>query len=295
MRVESDPAGKLWNTLIRTAFSVHPYRNGPGGWPADIENFRLKDALEFRNRYYVPSNMVISIVGDVDPKEMRRLADKYFAGLPPGPPPPPVVSQDPEQEGERRVTVESPTQPFLMVGYKRPDTFDKDDPVFDVIQEILSSGRTGMLYKDLVRDKKLALAAQASSAFPANKYSCLFFLFAVPNAGKTVEEVEKALYETVEKLKKEKVDAATLNRVKTKLRAGLIRGLDSNDGMALQMAMAHTMYGSWKKLFDAIEDINKVTADDVQRVAQKYFVEKSRTVAYNVQPKKAEAPAGGAN
>ena len=180
--------------------------------------------------------------------------------------------------------VESPSQPFLMIGYKRPDQLHKDDPVFDVLAGILSSGRTSLLYKDLVRDTKLAMAAMAQAAFPGAKYPNLFLFYIMPSLGHTVEENEKACYQSLEALKKEKVDDTTLRRVKTKIRAGLIRQLDSNAGMAGLLTYFHVNYGNWRKLFTGLKDINNVTADDVQRVARQYFLEGARTVAYLVKP-----------
>ena len=108
------------------------------------------------------------------------------------------------QKGEKRVQVESPAQPFVAIGYKRPDQLDKDDPVFDVLDEILSGERTGLLYTELVRDKQIALAAGAESSFPGGKYPGLFILFLVPNQGHTVEENEKAAYEIIERVKTRK-------------------------------------------------------------------------------------------
>jgi predicted Zn-dependent peptidase len=135
-----------------------------------------------------------------------------------------------------------------------------------------------------VRDRKIALAAQAGATFPSGKYPNLFYIFLVPNMGHTVEENEKAAYEILERLERETVDDATLNRVKTKVRASLIRQLDSNSGLASQLAFYEVNYGDWRKLFTGIEEIGKVTAGDVQRVAREYLVERGRTVAYTVQP-----------
>jgi len=292
MRVESSPQGKLMESLLATAFAAHPYRNEPGGWASDIENLRVGDAQRFFKTYYAPVNITIAIAGDVAPADVKRLAAKYFSPLPNAPPPPGVITVEPPQEGEKRAEVISPSQPFLMIGYKRPDQRDKDDPVFDVLSSVLSSGRTGLLYKEMVRDKKIALAAQAQSSFPASKYPNLFLFFVAPSLGRTVEENEKACYEILERLKKEKVDAETLNRVKTKIRASVIRGLDSNSGMAEQLAFYYVNYGDWRKLFTAIDDIGKVTAEDVQRVARDYFTPATRTVVYTVNPKTPAAEGG---
>jgi predicted Zn-dependent peptidase len=286
MRIESSPQGKLMEALLGTAFVAHPYRQGPGGWASDIENLRLTEAEEFYKTFYVPGNISIGIAGDVTPSEVKRLADKYFSPLPSRPLPPLITTVEPKQEGVKRIEVESPSQPLMFIGYKRPDQYDKDDPVFDVIATILASGRTGILYKDMVRDKKIALAAVSAPTFPGGKYPNLFLFLLVPALGKTSQENEKEFYDILEKFKTEKVDSETLARVKTKARAGLIRQLDSNAGLASQLTLHSVAYGDWRKLFTSLDEVNKVTAEDVQRVARTYFIPEARTAALTVQPKK---------
>jgi predicted Zn-dependent peptidase len=291
MRIESSPQGKLQETFIATAFSAHPYQNFIAGWGSDIENLRATDAREFFQTYYVPGNMTVAIAGDVDPKEMRRLAERYYGPLAARPMPPAPRTVEPKQEGEKRLEIESPSQPIVLMGYKRPNARHADDAVLDILSTILASGRTGLLYKDLVRDKKISLAAGAVANMPGSKYPSLFMLYAVPAVGHSVEENERAAYAILDKLSKEPVDAAALDRAKTKLRAGVIRQLDNNPGMAMQLALYHVSYGNWRKLFTAIDDLNKVTAADVQRVAREYFGKANRTVAYTVTPKPA-SPGG---
>jgi len=235
MRVESSPQGRLVETLLSTAFAAHPYRVMPGGWASDIENFRRTEAEAFYKIYYTPGNITIGIAGDVSPAEARRLAEKYFARLPKGPLPPLVRTVEPKQEGEKRAAVASPAQPFLAMVYKRPDQLSKDDAPLEVLSDVLSGGRTGIIYKDLVRDKKIALAAGSQPGFPSGKYPSLFIFFVVPSSGHTVEENEKAMNAIIDRVKKEKIDSATLERVKTKLRADLIRKLDSNSGLASEL------------------------------------------------------------
>ena len=296
MRVESSAQGKLLQGFLATAFAAHPYRNPAGGWPSDIENLRVSDARKFFETYYVPANINIAIVGDVNPAQARRLADRYFGPLAARPLPPPVRTEEPPQPGPKTAIVDSPSQPLLVIGYKRPDQYDKDDPVFDIVSEILSSGRTGLMYQDLVRDKKLALAAEAASSFPDGRYANLFLFFLVPSLGHTVEENQKELQDLLTRFESQKVDAETLARVKTKARAGVIRRLDNNSGLASLLTTYYAAYGDWRKLFTSLDDIDKVTAEDVQRVARQYFVTPSRTVAYTVatgQPAAAGAAAGG--
>lgn len=288
MRTESSPRGLLIRAFLNTAFASSPYRVGPAGWPDDIDNLREKEAKAFFETYYVPNNMVIAIAGDVDAAQMKVFAEKYFGRLKRGPTPPRVITRELPQDGPKQVIIYTPAQPMLLIGYKRPNQYDKDDPVFDVLSDVLSSGRTGLLYKELVRDKKLALAASSTSTFPAGSHTNLFVLFDLPNSGRTVAENEKAIYGILENLKKQEVDAETLKRVKTKIRAGIIRQLDSNSGMAQELTAYYVNYGDWRKLFTQLDDINKVTAGDVRRVAGTYFIEKTRTVAYSEQPPKQE-------
>ena len=286
MRVESSPQGLLVEALLSTAFAAHPYRVSPAGWASDIENFRLTEAVKFYKTYYVPGNITVGIAGDVDPKEARRLAEKYFGMIPKGPLPPLVRTVEPQQQGEKRVQVISPSEPYMAIAYKRPDQNSKDDAVLDVLADILAGGRTGLLYTDLVRDRRLALGAFAQPDFPGSKYPNLFLFFLIPNRGRTLEENEKACDEIIERMKTKKVDDEALNRVKTKLRAELIRKLDNNSGLASELTAYHVAYGDWRRLFTELDEYNRITADDVLRVARTYLTPESRTVAYTVPPPK---------
>jgi len=291
MRVESEPQGKLLQTFLATAFEAFPYRVMGTGWPSDVTHLRRADALRFFNEYYVPGNITLGIVGDVDPTEARRLAEKYFGPMQARPLPPLLHTAEPRQEGPKQAEVASPSQPLLVIGYKRADEYSKEDPVFDVISGVLAGGRTGLLYKDLVRDKRIALEADADDTFPGGKYPNLFLFFLAPAAGHTTAENEKAFYDLLEKFKAEKVDDATLTRVKTKTRASLIRRLDSNSGLAGLLTEYSAIYGDWQKVFTDLNELDKITAADVQRVAQECFVPEKRTVSYLIAPKQ---PAGGA-
>ncbi len=289
MRTESSPVGNLVEMALSTGFSAHPYKNPAVGWSSDIESLRATEAEAFYKRYYAPSNLTIGIAGDVNPAEAKRLAEKYFGRLPKGNNPPIVHTVEPPQEGQKRVAVASPAQPFLLIGYKRPDQYSADDAPLDVLNDLLSDGRTGIIYKEMVRDKKIALGAESLASFPGGKYPSMFLFFVAPTTGHSVDENEKAVYDIVERVKKEKPDAEALQRVKTKLRAGLIRKLANNSGLASELATYESTFGDWRKLFTELDDYNKVTADDVLRVAKTYLVENTRTVAYTYAPEKENA------
>ena len=220
----------------------------------------------------------------MDPANIKSLATRYFGRMPKRPMPEPVATIEPKQEGGKRVEIISPSQPIELVAYHRPNQHHPDDPVFDVVESILAGGRTSIIYKDLVRDKKIALQAGAESTVPGGKYPGLFFFYLVPNAGHTTEENEKALDALLENFKTTTVDEAALARVKTRTRASLIRQLDSNAGLAQLLASNYANYGDWRKLFTGIDEIDKVTAQDVQRVAREYFTPQNRTIAVSVMP-----------
>jgi len=279
MRVESEPQGKLVEALGATAIEAHPYRRPAVGWPSDIENLRVGDAEAFFKTYYAPVNITIAVVGDLNPATVKAFAEKYFGSIPRRPYPPRPTTVEPPQNGPKHVTIESPAQPIEFIAYKRPDQYDKDDPVFDVLNGILSGGRTGLLYKSLVRDKRIALAAFSDDSYPGSKYPNLFFFYLVPNLGHSLAENEKAFDDVIDGLKAKQVDNQTLERIKTKTRATLIRQLDSNSSLASLLAEYQANYGDWRKLFTSLQELDKVTAADVQRVAKTYFTESTRTVA----------------
>ena len=145
----------MYETLLATAYKVHPYRNPVIGWSSDIENLDPDHIREFFDKYYTPVNMVITLVGDFESQATLQMIDRYFGVLKPGTPVPPVVDIEPEQKGERRVTIDFDAEQQLMIAYHKPTMPHRDDYVFDVLMQVLCEGRTSRLYKSLVVDKKL--------------------------------------------------------------------------------------------------------------------------------------------
>jgi predicted Zn-dependent peptidase len=279
MRVESQPIGKLMEEFLAIAYKAHPYGDNVVGHMSDLETITRQEALAFFKKYYIPSNLTVCMVGDVNPEEVKRLAKIYFERIPSGPKPEPVETVEPPQWGERRVEVEDPSQPILLIGYHKPDINHPDNAVYDVLMDILGLGRTSRLYKSLVKEKKIAVQVGAFPGFPGNKYPNLFVLYAVPSIGHTNEECEKAIYEEIEKLKKEKVSEEELEKAKIRARANLVRQLGSNFGLAYQLAYYEALTGDWRNLFRSIDAIKKVTAEDIIRVAKKCFIKRNRVVA----------------
>ncbi len=279
MRTESNPIGRLLELFLTTAFQAHAYGRPTVGFMSDLQSFTREDAQRFYDTYYVPSSITVAVVGDVDAKALLPLLKRYFERLPAGPPPPPVRTQEPVQTAEKVITLVDPSQPIYMEGYHRPSVYHPDDAVYGAIADVLSSGRTSRLYRRLVRDEKIAAQASAFTGFPGTKYPHMTIFFAVPTPGHTNEEVQRAIREEIERLKREPITEAELRMVKTQTKANLIRGLQSNGGIAGQLASYQALYGDWRELLRDVERIEKVTQEDVMRVARVTFVPSNRTVA----------------
>ncbi|MGZ4900616.1 MAG: M16 family metallopeptidase [Candidatus Angelobacter sp.] len=278
MSVDSSPQGRLLEQFLRAAFIAHPYGRPVIGWPSDLRAFSATDAANFFRKYYVPANMVVTVVGDLKAAEAMPVIEKYFGRIPARPAPEPLRTQEPPQQAVRSVLLHDHSQPLYVEGYHRPDFRDPDDAVYDAVADLLSKGRTSRLYRSLVRDKRIAIAAQGGS-FPGNKYPSLFFFFAAPTQGHTAEDMAAAIHEEIEKLKTQDVTDEELQSIKTRAKADLIRGLGNDQGLAAQLGEYQALYGDWRELFRQIEQIEKVTKSDIRRVANKTFREENRTVA----------------
>ncbi|HKV95221.1 MAG TPA: pitrilysin family protein [Candidatus Angelobacter sp.] len=291
MSVESSPQGRLIEQFLAAAYQAHPYGWPTLGWPSDLRSFSATDAMNFFHKYYVPANIVVTVVGDLKAATAMPIMEKYFGRLPARPAPEPLRTKEPPQDALRTIVIHDPSQPLYIEGYHRPDVRDPDDAVYDVMSDLLSKGRTSRLYRSLVRDKRIALTAQGGS-FPGGKYPTLFYFFAVPNQGHTAEEMAKPIHDEIERLKTQDVSDEELESIKTRAKADLIRGLGNNQGLALQLGEYQAIYGDWRELFRQIDKIDKVTKADIRRVANKTFSETNRTVgAIDTEMAKPPAPA----
>jgi predicted Zn-dependent peptidase len=291
MRTESSPFGRLFEQELAAAFTAHPYGQPVVGWPSDLHSFSATDAAAFYKKYYVPANIVVAVVGDVKSAEVMPMLEKYFGRLPKGPAPEPLRTVEPPQKAERTVVLRESSQPIYMEGYHRGSATDPDAAVYSVINGILSQGRTSRLYRSLVRDKKLAANIASFEAFPGDKYPTLFGVFGIPTPGHSAQDLVEPIHAEIDRLKNEDVTPEELQSVKTRDKAQLIRQLDSNAGLALQLASYQTRFGDWRELFHEVEKIDKVTAADVRRVANAMFTPENRTVTMIESTKRASAAA----
>ncbi len=276
---DTEPEGELWENFVAAAYHAHPYGQPTIGWMSDIENLSRTKAEAFLHKYYAPNNAIIAIVGDIDTDKTIALVERYFGAIPPGTPVAPVAVTEPAQEGERRIEILADAEPSFMVGFHKPTLPDPDDYVFDVIDMLLSDGRTSRLYKKLVVEKQLATDVGSFTA-PGSRYPNLFIIAATPRAPHTVAEIETAIYAEIEKLQKEPVAAHDLQQILNRLEYEEVRQMGSNGGLARNLTEYEAVAGTWRYLIEHRQKVAKVTPDDVMRVAKKYLVRENRTVGF---------------
>jgi len=273
---ESSPNGLMYETLLATAYQVHPYRNPVIGWNSDIDNLDPDQIRDFFEKYYTPVNMVITLVGDFDSKSTLQMVDRYFGKLAPGVPVPPVVDKEPEQRGERRVTIDFDAEQQLMIAYHKPAMPHKEDYVFDIILQVLGEGRTSRLYKSLVIEKQLVTDVGVFTA-PGSRYDNLMILSMTPRNGRSCPDIEKATYAELDRLKSEPLSRSELDTARKQIMTSILRGLEGNGGLARMLSSYQTL-GDWHYLVDYEKQINSVTAEDVMAAAKHYLRVDNRTV-----------------
>jgi predicted Zn-dependent peptidase len=294
MRTDSSPTGRLFEQFLATAYVAHNYGRSGVGWPSEVGQITATEAMEFHKKYYVGSNIVVAVVGDVKAAEVMPMLERYFSKVPGGPKPEDMTTVEPKQFAEKSVIIREQTQPFYVEGYHRPNYRDPDNLVYDAISDILSNGRVSRLYRSLVRDQRIAAAAAGFSGFPGEKYPGLFAFFAVPLPGHTPGEMREAIHKEIDRLKTTDVTDAELEMYKTRTRADLLRGLADNQGLANALAEYQTRYGDWRELFLELDRVDKVTKADIRRVANQVFVDSNRTSAeIDTQPAAVQGAKGG--
>jgi len=278
MRTDSNPIGRLIEQFITASFQAHPYHRPTVGWMADLNSFSATDAQHFFDEYYIPSNMVVTVVGDVKASEAMPVIEKYFGRIPSHAKPEEPTTTEPPQNSERTVVMYEQTQPIYIEGYHRPNYRHPDDAVYDAIADLLSDGRTSRLYRTLVRDKQIASDSAGFTNFPGVKYPHLFAVYAVPLPGHKASDMAPVIHAELDRLKKEDISDDELKMIKTRAKANLLRGLADNGGLAFQLGASQARYGDWRELFRNVDRIDAVSKADIRRVAGQLFVPTNRTV-----------------
>jgi zinc protease len=291
LRTEDGPSRELGEQLDAAAYTAHPYMNPVIGWMDDIRNLTRDDAVDFYKRHYRPSNATIIAVGDFDGDFLLGLIRKHFGPLAKLPRPEEPTLSEPKQKGKRRVTLRRPAElPLVYKSYHAPRLGHPDFPALEVLEAILSNGRSARLLQSLVFETNLATSASAGydglSIDPR-----VFRIYAQVFPGRKIEEVEAAIEREIHKLREEKIPEREIRKAKTRIEADWYRAQDSMfyRGMLLgQFAMA----GDWREIDEHLPAIRKVRARDVREAARRLFSEENETTAVLI-PAKAATRGGG--
>jgi zinc protease len=276
LRTEDNPQAYLAEQLEAAAFQVQPYHWPIVGWMTDLEKLTLADMKEHYRTFYVPANAFIVVVGDFERTDMLHRIEAAFGSIPAGKAPEKKRFLEATQTGERRITVRREAmQPSIIMAYHVPSLEHPDSYVLEVIEALLSSGKSSRLYRSLVREQRLVLSAESENSF-LSVDPRLFYLSAEPLPGKTIEEVEEALEEEIERLKTMPADALELEKVINQMEAEFIYGQDSVFYQAMLIAR-YEIASRWPKIDDYIPSIRKISPEDIMRVSRKYFTPDNRT------------------
>jgi zinc protease len=285
--VDANNAGILFEQLYATAYTAHPYQWPVVGWMVDIENWTMDDLKHHFEMGYSPSNATLVVVGDVTADEIFKLAQTRLEPIPSHAPPPKVTTTEPEQMGERRVTVKKYAQlPILMMAYHVPESASPDYYPLNLLQTILLTGQSSRMYQRIVDKDQLAIAINGGFGFSFDPN--LFNITAQPKAGVDPAVIEKAVYEELDRVKKDPVSDQELEKARNIVLANFYREMSTINGRANTLGAYEVFFGDYHKLFTAVDSYNKVTKADLQRVAEKYFGEKNRTVATLIPEKPVE-------
>ncbi|WP_370545284.1 M16 family metallopeptidase [Glaciecola sp. MH2013] len=261
-----------------TAFRAHPYSWSVIGHESDIANWKLKDLQDFHKTYYAPNNAIVVISGAVKFDDVKRLAKQYFEPIPAQEPPREVHTVEPEQVGERRVYVHKPsvTSPNIMFAYHVPETKHEDYYALQVLAGILADGDSSRLTKSLVFEKELAAQVFAFSSESIDPN--LFYFYAVAAPGVSAQALEQGLIKEINEVMKNGVSDQELQKIKNRQLVDFYREMSTINGKSNTIGSYEFYFGDYRALFDLPDELNKVTKEDVQRVATKYLRKANRTV-----------------
>ena len=283
-RTEDKPQSKVNEQFQATAFRAHPYARPVVGHMNDLENMTASDAREWYNNWYAPNNATLVVVGDVKAQDVFKLANQYFGKLKAKKLPARKPQVEPQQIGERRVVVKAPGKlPYLVMGFHVPVIQNANDTnvepyALDVLSGVLSGTDSARLNQSLVRESQLAVEVGAGFDSTSRGRQGLFELVGTPSEGKTVAELEAAIFAQIEKIKTDGVTQAELNRVKAAVISSDVYQRDSMFYQAMQIGQLETMQYSYKMLDSYPKLLAAVTSDDIKKVAAKYLVKDNMTV-----------------
>ncbi len=278
LRSEDDPQGALVEALFAQAFLSHPYHWPVIGWFADLDAMSLEDLHRHYDTFYSPNNATLVVVGDIKADTLLPAIKRLFEPIPRGPSPKQTLPPEPAQRGERRFLLKREAQvPSVMMGFRVPNYSSEDSYALEILESILSHGKSSRLYQSLVYDQKNSLTVGAEYSVLQTDPG-LFYFYSLVNPNSKVEGVEEAIAREIVRLQNEPPSELELQRAKNQVEAARIFEQDSNFRHAMLMGQAESVGAGWRRIDQFVERIRAVTAKDIQRVAKQYLTQDNRTV-----------------
>lgn len=270
-----------WRTMNEqvksVAFMAHPYRWSVIGYESDIKSWTKEDLQNYFKTYYAPNNCVAVFVGDIQPEQVKKLAQQYFEPIPGQQPPAEVRTVEPEQKGEKRLLVQkNVSSPNILIAWHIPQTSADEYYALSLLEAVLSSGKSSRLYSQVVFEKQLA--SDVFTHMPFSMDPNLFYIYAVAARDAEVSALEDAIYAQIDDIVQNGIEEKELEKVKNQKLVEFYRTMETINGKADNLGTYELYFGDYKKLFNAPEDFSKVSAADIQKVAAKYFIKRNRTV-----------------
>lgn len=282
-RYENRPYGLLWERVGEAIFPEgHPYSWSTIGYIEDLNRADLRDLKQFFLRWYGPNNATLTIGGDIDKNQTLAWVNKYFSGIPRGPEVEAPVYEPVTLTSNRYISMEDNVAlPLMYMAFPTVHAFHPDEAPLDVLMDILGSGKTSLLYKNLVKSGK---AVQAQAGHGCRELSCQFTLLSLPTPGNTLAELESITRASFKEFEERGVKDDDLTRVKSQIVSGMIYGLESVSGKVSQLAAYETFHNNPNTISADIARYENVTKDDVLRVYEKYIKGKA-SVVMSIVPK----------
>jgi len=282
-RVDNNNASKLLEQVRATAFVAHPYQFPVIGWPSDIESWTQQDLERFYRTYYAPNNITMVVAGDVTAEEVLDLAEDYFEDLSAQDPPADVRTVEPEQQGERRVVIETDAQtPMLHIAFHAGSATDPETLAMDLLLSVLVDGNSSRLHRVLVEEQQLAISI-GGFQFEGFDPDLVYFYATLPPGG-DLRMVEERIIEELARVAAEGVAVTELEKARNIALAEFWRSMATIDGKAAGLGEAAVFHGSYERLFDLPRDIEAVSGDDLKAVAASVFRRSNATIGMLYAP-----------
>lgn len=277
MRFENSPQGRMYENFLQTLFLTHPYRNPVIGYEDDIKHLTATDVANFQKKYYVPSNMVVAVVGDVDFDKDFKIIEKYFSKIPKGNEIKRNVLKEAKQQGERRVKFNYKANSSILIAYHKPNYPHKDDLTISLLSKILAGSKISALYTKLVKETKCASYVGVDEG-PGDAYPNYIGFYIVPNGNCTNDKIINIYDETLGKFKENGFKEQDLKIAKKNMKTSLVAVLNSNESLATMLADTRLLYGSHEMILNWMQGLDGVTIKDLEKIIKKYFDVDNRSI-----------------